>query len=123
MRATLSFAMTCLLFAELAPAGQDAVATQLAAIPTGARIEVRLKSQQAIRGSKGSTADSGFTLAATNAGDRQIAFADVASVRQLKSHALRNVLIIAGIGVAALAITIGVMLRCGAFGCGPGLKI
>ena len=83
-------------------------------------MEVRLKNQQVLRGSKGSTSDSGFTLTA-DTGDRQIAFADVAAVKQLKSHTLRNVLIIAGISVAALGITIGIMLRCGAFGCGKTL--
>ena len=60
---------------------------------------------------------SGFTL--VDAGEHQIAFDDVASVKQLtkKSHVTRNVLIGLGIGVAAVGITAGIIFRCGSFGC------
>ena len=50
--------------------------------------------------------------------ERQIEFDDVASVKQLKSHTTRNILIVVGIGVAALGITASITFRCGALGCG-----
>ena len=54
---------------------------------------------------------SGFTLIDPSGGNRQIAFDEVASVKQLtkKSHTKRNVLIGAGIAVAVV-IAVGVAI-------------
>ncbi len=70
-------------------------------MPTGANIEVHLKDQQMLRGMRGEVTDSGFTLENLNAGNRQIAFDDVSSVKQIKrkTHSTRNVLIILGVVV------------------------
>jgi hypothetical protein len=64
--------------------------------------------------------DSGFTLVDARTGEHQIAFDDVVSVKQFtpKSHTTRNILIGVGIGIAAVAITLGILVaRCGPFGC------
>ena len=108
---------------HLVPAafGEENVASQIAAMPTGAQIELRLKNKQRIRGARGPVSSTGFTLVDARTGDRQIAFDDVASVKQLatkKSHTTRNILIVVGIGVAALGITAAILLRCGPLGCG-----
>jgi len=108
---------------HLVPAafGEDSVASRITAMPTGAKIELRLKNEQKLRGARGPVSSTGFTLVDAHAGERQIAFDDVASVKQLsmkKSHTTRNILIGVGIGVAALGITAAVLLRCGPFGCG-----
>ena len=123
MRKTISLALTLLMVMYLVPAalGEDSVASQITAMPTGARIELRLKNRQKMRGAKGPISSTGFTLVDARTGDRQIAFDDVASVKQLttkKSHTTRNILIGVGIGVAALGITAAILLRCGPFGCG-----
>jgi len=101
-----------------AASGEDNVASQMTAMPAGAKIELHLKNKETMRGTKGPVSNSGFTLVDAHKAERQIAFDDVASVKQLKSHTTRNVLIGAGIGVAALGITAGILLRCGPFGCG-----
>ena len=68
---------------QMGPAvfGADSVRSQIAKIPTGANIEVRLKDQQTLRGMRGEVTDSGFTLEYLSAGNRQIAFDDVSSVK------------------------------------------
>jgi hypothetical protein len=115
--------MISLVLALLMPAafGQDSMANKIAAMPSGAKIEVHLNNKQTMRGTRGPASDTGFTLVDAQSGDHQIAFGDVASVKQLKSHTTRNILIVVGIGVAALGITFGILLRCGPFGCGKTL--
>ena len=105
---------------EPAALGADSVASQIAAMPAGTRIEVRLKNKQKMRGATGPVSSSGFALVDARQGERQIAFDDVASVQKIsgKSHLKRNVLIGVVVGVAALGITAAVILRCGPFGCG-----
>jgi hypothetical protein len=98
--------------------GQQSITSQITAMPTGTKIELRLNDGKTMRGARGPLSDAGFTLVTSNAGARQIAFNDVASVKQLKSHTTRNVLIGVGIGVAALGITAGIIFRCGGLGCG-----
>jgi hypothetical protein len=124
MRKTISLVLTLLLAMYLVPAafGQDTVARRIAAIPAGAQIELHLKNQQSIRGGRGPVSDADFTLLDAR-GQHQIAFDDVASVKQIKSHLTRNILIVVGIGVAALGITLGIILRCGPFGCGNNGRI
>ena len=122
MRHTISLALTLLMVMHLEPvaAGGDSVASQITAMPTGAKIEIRLKNKQTMRGARGPVSNSGFTLVDARKAEHQIAFDDVASVKQIttKSHTTRNILIVTGIGVAALGITAGILLRCGPFGCG-----
>jgi hypothetical protein len=94
------------------------VAAQIAAMPQGARIELRLKTKEKLRGARGAASDIAFTLTNAPAPDRQIAFDDVATVKLYKSHTTRNVLIIVGIGVVAtIGIIAAVILRCGPLGC------
>lgn len=73
-----------------------------------------------MRGTRGPVSSSGFTLVDARRAEHQIAFDDVASVKRIsaKSHTVRNILMVTGIGVAALGITAGILLRCGPFGCG-----
>ena len=93
--------------------------SQVAGIPTGANIEVRLKDQQMLRGLRGEATDSGFTLENPSAGNRQIAFGDISSVKQIKrkTHSTRNVLLILGvvfvIVLGAFAIDCATHTYCG----------
>jgi hypothetical protein len=125
MREIVSLALTVLMMTHLQPAAycEDSVASRISAMPAGTHLEVRLKNQQKMRGTRGPVSDSGFTLVETGAVEHQIAFDNVATVKQLKSHLTRNILIGVGIGVAALGITLGILLRCGPFGCGSNGKI
>ena len=77
---------------QLGPAafGADSVGNQIIKIPTGANIEVRLKDQQILRGMRGEVTDSGFTLEHLSAANRQIAFDDVSSVKQIKGKRTRR---------------------------------
>jgi hypothetical protein len=122
MRKTISLALALLTAVHFVPSafGEDSVTSQITAMPTGAKIELHLKNKQTIRGARGALSNAGFTLVDTRKGEHQIAFDDVASVKQLtaKSHTTRNVLIGVGIGVAALGITAAIVLRCGSLGCG-----
>jgi hypothetical protein len=106
MRQVLSLLLVWLLVMQLGPAafGADDVSGQITGMPAGTSIEVRLKDKQTLRGTRGDVAGSGFTLLSPGGGDRQIAFGDVASVKQLnkKSHTTRNVLIVVGIGIVVV---------------------
>jgi hypothetical protein len=118
MRQFLSVILALTIIARLVEADEPAIAAQIAAIPLGARVELRTKTNEKLRGSKGAASDTGFTLINPPAADRQIAFDDVASVKLYKSHTTRNVLIIVGIGVVAtVGIIAAVILRCGPLGC------
>jgi hypothetical protein len=114
MRQALSLLLVSAIFGQLATAGPDApdVKAQIVGMPLGVNIELRLKSREKLRGARGAVTDSGFTLLGQSAGDRQIAFDDVASVKLYthKSHAV--VYILAGVGIAAVAvgITVAVLL-------------
>ena len=127
MRQILCVAMALLMLAHLIPAalGADSIATQIKGMPAGTAIELRLKTKQKMKGTRGAVANSGFTFVDAGAAEHQIAFDEVASVKPLtgKSHVMRNVLIGVGIGVAALGITLGILLRCGPFGCGNRVRI
>lgn len=117
MRQALSILLTLALLPRFAAADTPSVTQQIAAIPQGAAIELHLKNKEKLRGTKGAVSETGFTLITAPA-DRQIAFADVASVKLHKSHTTRNVLIIVGIGVVAtVGIIAAVALRCGPLGC------
>jgi len=118
MRQVLSVVLTLAILTCSATADTPSIATQIGSIPQGAGIEVRLRNKEKLRGARGAVSDTGFTLVNAPAADRQIAFADVASVKLFKSHTTRNVLIIVGIGVVAtVGIIAAVVLRCGPLGC------
>jgi hypothetical protein len=122
MRQVLSVILTFAIVARLAPASPDTarVTAQIVAMPLGANIELRLKTKQKIRGSRGAVSNTGFALVDAHAAEQQIAFDDVVWVKEFsgKSHTTRNVVIIVGVAaVATIAIIIGVALRCGPFGC------
>jgi hypothetical protein len=53
-------------------------------------------------------------------GDRQLAFDDITSVKQLskKSHTTRNVLIIVGIGLAVAVTVVAIYIKNCPLGCG-----
>jgi len=117
MRETIAFGLVLLMMLPAA-FGQENVASRIMAIPAGTKIELHLNNKQTVRGTRGPLSSAGFTLIDSRTGERQIPFDDVASVKRLRSHTTRNVLIIAGIGVAAVGITAGIIFRCGALGCG-----
>ena len=122
MRQILSLTLVLLLVTQLGPAafGADDVTRQISGLPTGANIEVRLKNRQTLRGTKGEVSGSGFTLMKPGAGDRQLAFDEVVSVKRLnqKSHTTRNVLIIAGVAVVAIAVALTIYIKRCPLGCG-----
>lgn len=117
MRQALCLALALLMVTHLGPAAFGAdkvnVTVQIAGIPTGANIEVRLKNKQTLRGTRGEVSSFGFTLLNPGAGDRQLAFDDITSVKQLskKSHTTRNVLIVVGIGVAVFAAVVAAQIK------------
>ena len=92
------------------------MATQIASMPLGTNIELRLKNTQKLRGARGEVSDSVFTLVDSSGGGRQIAFDDVTSVKQFtkKSHTTRNILIGVGIGFGAIALVVVVAKATGA---------
>jgi|SRR5436190_16176938 hypothetical protein len=122
LRKTVSLALVSLMVTHLLPAalGAESVASQITAMPAGTNVILRLKNKQTMRGTRGPVSNSGFTLVDARTGEHQIAFDDVVSVKQLtkKSHLTRNILIGVTIGIVAVGITVGILLRCGSFGCG-----
>jgi hypothetical protein len=121
MRQVLALALVLLMVMHLGPAafGADNVTSQIAGIPTGANIEVRLKNKQTLRGTRGAVSISGFTLLNPSAGDRQLAFDDVTSIKPLskKSHTTRNVLIVVGIGVVVAVTVVAIHIKNCPLGC------
>ncbi len=115
MRQALSLVLVWLLMMRLGPAafGAESVAGQISGMPAGTSIEVRLKDKQALRGARGDVSGSNFTLLNPSAGDRQIAFDDITSVKQLnkKSHTTRNVLIAVGIGVVVVVAVLAIHIK------------
>jgi len=112
VRRILSLVLVLLMVMQVEPAvlGADDVRTQITRMPLGGNVEVQLKDQQMLRGMRGEVTDSGFTLESLSAGNRQIAFDDVSSVKQIKrkTHATRNVLIFVGVVVGVIAVVLGV---------------
>ena len=108
MRLMLSLVLAFVMLTRLASAasGTASIKAEIIGMPVGTSIELRLKDQQKLRGARGAVSDSGFTLVDTRSGERQIAFDDVVSVKQLKSHTKRNILIAVGVGVAAVTVVL-----------------
>jgi predicted NBD/HSP70 family sugar kinase len=82
-----------LLLTRLAAAAayRASIKTEILGMPVGAGIELRLKVKQRLRGARGAVSDFGFMLV-DRSGERQIAFHDVSSVKQVKakSHTART---------------------------------
>ena len=121
MPQTLSLVLVLLMVMQLGPTafGADSVRSQITRMPTGANIEVHLKDQQILRGMRGEVTDSSFALETLSTGNRQIAFGDVSSVKQIKrkTHSTRNVLILLGIVIVGatgvMAIDCATHTHCG----------
>jgi hypothetical protein len=109
------------MMAHLGPTafGADNVTSQIAGIPMGANIEVRLNNKQTLRGTRGEVSSSDFTLLNPGTGNRQLAFDDVTSVKQLskKSHTTRNILIVVGIGVGVAVTVVAIRIKNCPLGC------
>jgi len=105
------------MLTRLVSAAPDAasIKTEIVGMPLGTSIEVHLKDKQKLRGTRGAVSDSGFTLVDPRSGERQIAFDDVTSVKQVnaKSHTRRNILIGVAIGAGAVAIVIVLFAHAG----------
>ncbi len=118
IRPLIAIACT-LMLTRMATAAPDAgsVRTQITSMPVGAGIEVRLKDQHKLRGSRGAVAETGFTLVDARSGERQINFDEVASVKlfHAKSHTGRNILIGVGIGIGVVAIVIAALAHSGGY--------
>jgi len=122
MRQILSLVLAIGLLGQMSPAAFAAenVTSQITGMPLGTNIEVHLTNKQKVRGAKGTVSASGFMLVDARTGERQIAFSDVASVKQVsgKSHTTRNILIGVGIGVVAVVATLAILVaKCGPYSC------
>lgn len=127
MRRLLSTLASWLILAQFTSnaygADNNVIAAQIAAIPSGSRIELHLKNDKMLKGTRGEISDSNFTLIDSHKHNRSIEFDDIVSVRQVNrtSHVKRNVLIGAGIGVAVVAILAAVAYvhfeKCGPLNC------
>ena len=110
MRKLMSFSLILFLMRPLLATGAPDIIAQINSIPSGAPIEVQLQNKQKLRGARGAASEMSFVLIENGSGERQIAFADVVSIKRIKkSHTTRNVLIIVGVAVAAVVIA-GVVL-------------
>lgn len=107
--ALLSYLLASALLAAPVHA-QSTVSAQIANLPLGANIQVLLKTNKKLRGTRGADSPTGFILLDSKAGARQLTFDEVESVKPIttKSHTARNILIGVGIGVAAVVICLGV---------------
>ena len=114
MRQALSSVLVFVMMTHLSPMlfGADNVSTQIAAVPAGTTIEVRLKNKERMRGTRGEVSSLGFTLVDPKAGDHQLTFDDVRSVKQLtkKSHSTRNAWIGLGIGAVVVVAVVVVVV-------------
>lgn len=119
IREVLSVVMAMLLVANFNYAGsapqvdlKDDAKTRVRAIPLGSLVDVRLNNNEKIRGRMGEVPDEGFLIQTVQGGKvetRKIAFTDMKSVKFVhKSHTTRNILLVAGIAVAVLAIVVAV---------------
>lgn len=75
-------------------------------IPQGARVDVRLLSERRLKGLRGEVLEDGFMLMddGGKTGSQRIAFADVRSIKVVKSHTTRNVLIVVGVVIAVVLV-------------------
>ena len=119
IRRVICAGLCTLMLSGLAFGAADtaSIKAEIANMPVGTNVELRLKDKQKLRGARGSLSDSGFTLVDARSGERQIAFDDISAVRQIrvKSHTGRNILIGVGIGVGAVAIVIVALAHHGGY--------
>ena len=108
MRQMLSLVLAFAMLTGLAVAAPNtaSIRTQIIGMPVGTSIELRLKNGQEMKGTRGAVSNSGFSLVEAGTGEHQVAFGDVVSVKQLKSHTKRNILIAVGVGVAAVTVVL-----------------
>ena len=108
LRQVFSLILTLGMLPCSVKADTPALSAQIAGMALGTNIELRLKNKERLRGARGTASDIGFTLVNPTAGDRQIAFDDIASVKSytVKTHTTRNILI--GFGVT-LFIVLGII--------------
>ena len=115
MQKIICLTLTLLLALPLIPtaSGANGVAGQIAAMPLGTKIELRLKDKQKMLGTTGAVSATGFAFIDASTGEHQIAFDEVASVKRLdkKSHVARNVLICVGIAAVVTGIVIAVAIH------------
>lgn len=117
-RTLCAVGMTLLMMMQLVPAvsGAEAVASQITAMPQGTKIEVHLKNKQIFSGTRGPVSETGFTLVDSRAGEHELTFVDVVSVKRIntQSHVKRNVLIGVGIGAVVVVGVIAAVVLQGA---------
>lgn len=110
MRQVLSLILTFAILTRSAESRPDtaSITMQIVGMPLGANIELRLNHKQKVRGARGVVSDTGFALVDAYSGERQIAFADIVSVRPLiaKSHTGRYVLIGVVVGVVVIIVAL-----------------
>jgi len=108
VRQILSAVLVFGVLIQSAAASPDtaSVTAQIAGMPLGTNIELRLKNKQKVHGARGATSATGFALVDSHAAEQQIAFDDVASVKlfTVKKHTGRNILIGVGITLVILGI-------------------
>jgi len=75
-------------------------------IPQGARVDVRLLSERRLKGLRGEVLEDGFMLMddGGKTGSQRIAFADVRSIKVMKSHTTRNVMIVVGVVIVVVLV-------------------
>ena len=107
MQKILALALTIVIISYSVPAASSAqsVENQIRSMKLGTRIEIQLKSQEKLTGSRGEVSATGFTLISKGNADRHIAFSNVTSVRK-KSNVKRNVIIAAIVIVGAAAAVV-----------------
>ena len=104
VRRTLLLVLVLTILPRLASSAsrEASVRTQIDSVPLGAKIELRLKNKQKIRGRMVKVSDSSVTLADLRARETQISFVEVVSVNELGLHTGRSILIGVSIGLVAL---------------------
>jgi hypothetical protein len=108
MQRTLSLVVAFLMLTSLGsalPAPPD-IKAQVTGFAPGEKIEVHLNHNKTARGARGAVTASGFTLVDSHGQERQIAFMDVISVDQIRSHIGRNIAIVAGVAAVALLVLV-----------------
>jgi len=108
VRQILSAVLVFGVLIQSAAASPDtaSVTAQIAGMPLGTNIELRLKNKLKVHGARGAASATGFALVDSHAAEQQIAFDDVASVKlfTVKKHTGRNILIGVGITLVILGI-------------------
>lgn len=115
MQRMLSLVLAAAMLARVAWGAPetDSVRMQITDMSLGTKIELRLKNKEKLQGTRGPVTESGFTFVDSHKGERQIAFDEVVSIKQVTSHIKRNVLIVVAIGVTAVVAAVIALIRSG----------